>query len=811
MSAEEQTVIPPEGSVEGGGGGGAGKGGDVHLLKDAGAPKNTKSPMRMIYDQMAKLFNNGTNDIFQMEFPARLLEKGNYQYGGSDTINAQQLKPPAVVEAEFRLSNDMYDISSLVGGANGSKLSERYREVLFSMVPFFTREDNSNNALLRTDQERIQAWLEEKVENFNPPSSDLLKGLPDGMFKDKVPTKYDDNLNPETKALQDLETHPDIPRVDLYQKLLDVYNAEKFRWVQFKNDARPKDFSNQTDVDNYDRMLSTYAPVIDAKLEALWTVLLIRGQYHRVRQYIGYVDVETASEALQRAKENLRASVARSIDDTEDIYPVVFTPANWAKYLSTNFKPEDLLSDIGILRNSLYDAEKNRATLLSRKNTLLAGKQDISKLQNAEEVARRALYQAQHDMVKDYGDTASKIIQLYFEVAGSKAKYAAEAIKNLGDNNRLELNANLSEKALLPISTDQFKKLCEAQANCLTRQLTLDNAAEAYGRAQLAAAQAISQDGSKLIIQLSEQIDSLTMDIEYYKKILGTADNPLSKPITPAKDAGAPDNTPIPSGDAAKPSINPENIQLPTQTDGASVWQEIVLTYTKGENTSEDMSTASVSHENWRTGLWFWSSGGSSDTTSAEGKKTHSTSNTDIKIAFRAMKVSITRPWLDAGLLAQTANYFRSGEAKISGGSPAGIKESLMTPGSTSNEDKLLPSFPTGFIVVKDIHIILSSTETYDESTIKDIQSSSQSGGGFLCFSTSKSSNSSEHRESAVVQHEGTNLSIKIPAPQIIGWICELTPEDHSHESYSALPPKEFESPVKPNTDKPVVGRSHPV
>ncbi|KAK6516016.1 hypothetical protein TWF281_004606 [Arthrobotrys megalospora] len=153
----------------------------------------------------------------------------------------------------------------------------------------------------------------------------------------------------------------------------------------------------------------------------------------------------------------------------------------------------------------------------------------------------------------------------------------------MGEKNRLELNANLSEKALLPVSKEQFKKLCEAQANCLNRQVALDNAAEALGRAQLAAAQAIGQDGTKLIIQLTEQIDSLTMDIEYYKKILAASENPLSKPITPAKDVNGEENTPIESSDNKPRTINPADMRLPAQTDGASIWQEIVLTYGRGE------------------------------------------------------------------------------------------------------------------------------------------------------------------------------------------------------------------------------------
>lgn len=53
--------------------------------------------------------------------PARLLDKGTYEYTGSDTIDAQQIKPQTVAEAEFRLSDDMYPLSNLMGGPNGSK------------------------------------------------------------------------------------------------------------------------------------------------------------------------------------------------------------------------------------------------------------------------------------------------------------------------------------------------------------------------------------------------------------------------------------------------------------------------------------------------------------------------------------------------------------------------------------------------------------------------------------------------------------------------------------------------------------------
>ena len=87
-------------------------------------PQLKKLPVVQIYEQLRDLFGNGQTEIFQMEFPARLLEQGNYDYVDSDSLNAQQIKPPAVMEAEFRLTDDMFSISNIVGGPNGGKVGK---------------------------------------------------------------------------------------------------------------------------------------------------------------------------------------------------------------------------------------------------------------------------------------------------------------------------------------------------------------------------------------------------------------------------------------------------------------------------------------------------------------------------------------------------------------------------------------------------------------------------------------------------------------------------------------------------------------
>ena len=87
-------------------------------------------------------------------------------------------------------------------------------------------------------------------------------------------------------------------------------------------------------------------------LEATWlteSTRIITGDLDRKLQSI---------EILQRVTENLRASVTRSIDDTEDVYPVIFSLPNWTKHLSANFKPQYLLSDMSIIRDQPFQSEK---------------------------------------------------------------------------------------------------------------------------------------------------------------------------------------------------------------------------------------------------------------------------------------------------------------------------------------------------------------------------------------------------------------------------------------------------------------------
>lgn len=628
------------------------------------------------------------------------------------------------------------------------------------------------------------------MDNWTPPKHDILEDIPDD-YEEHKPEHPTPLLKPD-EGEGDRST---LPRVDLYQKLMDAYEADRFRWATFKAKARPKDMAKASPsaIDDYNRMLANYAPIVDKKLEALWTMLLVRGQYHRVRRFIGFVDVESAPESLQRAKESLRASVMRSIDDSEDIYPVYFTPATWASKLSTAFKPEDLLSSETVVRDQMFSKEKERSQLLTKRNQVKASQQDVKPLEDAEIAARNTYLESRDKMIAGYSDTAVQLIKMYFDAKLQNARNEESLLTDLGD--KKEIDDIMTLGAQPPLKDEQWKELKTMQYTCIQNQTALQRASEAVARAQLGAASARGGDATSYLYELDERIASLTIDIDYLSQILEKSANAtlvkLTKPGKPGED-------PL---DDATIHVVPTKASLVPQEGDASIWQEVCKGLEKSSSYTTTMAAAHASHLDWSVNLFFGSASGSSNESGGSSLDRHQSSNTKIDIAFRCMKVVMNRPWFNAGVLGRTQEYYRNFRTPITAGSPDALKAAFLQPDPvqgpaattlTNASKAILPAYPVAFIVVKDVHIVLTSDSNFQDSEVADIQKSMSAGGGLLCFSCAKSESSTEHRTAASVAHDGSTLSIKIPAPQIIGWIQQLTPQDMCQQSYGPIDQKEF-------------------
>ncbi|KAK5652704.1 hypothetical protein OQA88_10298 [Cercophora sp. LCS_1] len=651
------------------------------------------APIQQVFERLKGHFATGSSEVFQIEWPARALDKGTYDYEGSDTINAQQVKPQSVIDAEFRLGDDMITLGNVASGPNGSRLSSLYSDVLYNLVPT-TTEQNVNLDNIHADQEKITAWLLDEVADWEPPREDILADIPAAFDKHKPPVPA--AADPDSKKSPGEDDFMITPvqtttRIDLYQKILDVYESQRFRWATFKIIARPANMLTATavEIDNYNRMLATYAPIVDARLEGLWTLLIVRGQYHRVRYFLGPVDVATASEALLKAKENLRASMMRSIDDSEDTYPVQFTPSSWAKSLSTAFKPKDLLYSEDVLREDLLSKQKERAALLLKLGYLKAAQEDVKELERKEAEARDAFFKTRNEMLEGYSDAAIDTIQLFFDI---KARNSAKGmgIQVAEEIEEGELNKALETWNQKPLTDDQYKKLKSLQATSVKNQAALQASSEALAKAQVAAAMGRGSDAATIIASLNERIQSLTFDIDYMMKIMGASDNPLGVPVTvpdpdasspppppPGGDGDAPPPPPPPPppggapapGTASKtktlkaapklpPHVVPDKPRLPPQEDSASTWQEVVWTLDSSRTYKDTMASAAQSHVDWAVDFFFGSASGSEDHSAAHNSASSLALNIEIKIGFRCMKVVIDRPY--ASILRRTRDYYRT-------------------------------------------------------------------------------------------------------------------------------------------------------
>ena len=437
--------------------------------------------------------------------------------------------------------------------------------------------------------------------------------------------------------------------------------------------------------------------------------------------------------------------------------------------------------------NLLLQAERERAMLIDRRNSILAAKNIIGDLEQAVIAAREALADAQlrlHSTGCD--DAVLKLVQLYLDAATKDSKDRAGDMKKVDSKKYEEVNNSLAAQNLPPLTETQFQQLVDMHAACLEKQAGLSTAVAAHARAQLASELANSE-GTQLQQQLMEQIDSITLDIESYNRVLKTAKNP------PPEDATHTEGTAVtrPKGTAV-----PDHVILPglDEKEGASVWQEIFLTYTANEEAESSLSATSLSHTDWRFGLFFTSAGGSMETPTSTALETYTAKNTSIKLGFRAMRVSIQRPWMNAALLGQTKDFYRTGDSDtpISAGDPVEVKKQLDENRFGNTQNALLPSWATGFVVAKDIHILMESTENFSSQFVSSIQAAAHSGGGFLCFSAARGDGSAGPREAAAVSSTGKTLSIKIPTPQILGWISELAPQDFSIPAGGKLPEDEF-------------------
>ncbi|KAF5586739.1 uncharacterized protein FSUBG_12030 [Fusarium subglutinans] len=146
-----------------------------------------------IYDALRHKFDAGDKTLFQMQVPTQPLQRSELHYDGSDSDSARMIKPSSVAEAEFRLTDGMLELSNIVGGPNGSKLSETYDQVLSGLI---SADQDANpdqaNETLQQAREDLRSCVNRNMDDtediypVNLAPSDWAKSLRDPWQQDNA-------------------------------------------------------------------------------------------------------------------------------------------------------------------------------------------------------------------------------------------------------------------------------------------------------------------------------------------------------------------------------------------------------------------------------------------------------------------------------------------------------------------------------------------------------------------------------------------------------------------------------------------------
>ena len=704
--------------------------------------------MNLIYNHVNKLLGAGSQ-LFAMEFPARPLNTRDYEYNTDDCYSTLT-KPYTVQEREFLLSDQLYDLSPVVQGTNGERLSTVFNTVINNYVPRLEALKSFVN-----DQKNLRGWL-------LAPVTDEVRG--------------------ERKTMS---------RMAMARELYDEFLERRNEWYSTKNRVY-EEYRARDDLDGYANWLSSEGLVQEEQISNFYNDAVVRGHYHEVLTLLGFLNVSSPSEALENTKQKMRSSLRRSLDGSTDVYPVQFQPSDWFKSLRPNLSPKDLTMAAESLAAD-YRAKQRRLrglkAQLAEQTAIEIPAEEQERLKTEVENRRQQLSQSQQALLSQYGSGALSAVKAVIGIYKNernpyaKAQEVIDKARSAKDKQKLDLTESRVCDLLEDIADDVVKSIIQS---CQAQDAVLQDI-NRLNEARMACSEAKVRDMTLQKQRIEEQIQTVQADLDFLTPLVtGT--------IAAASTEGAAD------ADAA----------LLTASDEAQDenFMDVIIKSDESGSFSSNSTSSSSSQSSWSLGGWFWSGGGSRSTQNAAEAQKKMELNKKLEIGFRVKKVSIGRGgWFNPTIFKLSDNYYRLADIRVSKGltktdvhkassagmnSAAQLNELVTYEAEVNGEHKklsyVLPSFPTGFVIAKDITIRIQCDKTSAESSRKYMEQSDARGGGIFGFRANSGSSSKSQSESAYFGSTSNFFYIRIPGPQILGWFLELTPADNA-SPYQKLDP----------------------
>ncbi len=780
--------------------------------------------MTLIYNKINDMIGAG-NQLFSMQFPAQPLNPNLYRYDTKDR-NSVLTKPFTIAEAEFRLADQLFDISPITAGSNGEKLSIVYSTAINNYIPKL-----DYLAPFIRDRAGLGHWLLENTDE-----------------KD--------------------ENDEFLTRIELCKKLYQEYLIAKNDWNEEKNKKFDELKNKEGGIDEYAKWQSSYGMVKTEQLNNLYNDVVISGHFHEVLTILGYLNASSIAEELELGKQKMRNSARLSLDESLTVYPVQFSPNNWFKALSPNLNPTDLTMAKESIRDIYLDKQKELLRAkgdLQKAELISSSPEDVKNAQIAVDSAKKAVSDAEGALIKQYGDGIVGIAKIYVNTFGAGAalntakavslgadpsqKYIdklKDAVKGIGETqeaqntlttaignlsyamaNKSEVESKewtLNKEAMrqrvneLEIDVNYYADLLSGVTKVAIQQTRIEITRKSFANQILTYQIGVSDSitGGSFTVKIGTTVsDTITIPIDSGKidfNALQTTLNSIINGKWAGSTATAIDSTNSPGyyiiiiklnddkelefsidEQALLPTVEvkePDTLAKELTVEEAEIqgmFTDILLKISDSSDKTSSTSSSQASTSKWGVSLWFASASGSSSQSSANYQQRSDFFSQEMEIGFRVAKVAFDRGgWFNPQIFKMSYAFTRLADMLVSPGKTVDdIKGKSQTELSAMFKDEkghgyILPAFPVAMAIVKDVTIKVKKTKTSSAAAKSVVESTSASSGGFLCFSVSSSSSSKKTSESVMHGSHEEYYYIRIPGPQVIGYFLQMVPQDNA-------------------------------
>lgn len=715
------------------------------LLLAAG--EQASSPTDKLYEKFASVFgNDNPQQLFSLVWPGTVLDYDPYQLpeGKSGT-------PDTLVQiAQSVLFDQFYPIAPITQ-PDGTRVSDRYRQALetFGPVP---------NERLLDLQRVIRSRLDQKVE-------------------------VDINGVQTTVTL-----------LEKFSILQERWIEKKQAWAKLKSDEYER-LKTNGDADWWDRYVTWYENNAEGYVDAInaaYNRMLADFPLSEFEDALAILDTHDAA-ALLRAKQDMRNAATPIPPEVGSFfYNTRATPSDWGYALKPSTTFTDLLAAPDALQRYQDLCIEQLTQQIYAFNALLSqipaspDKEAIAQALTDFNSAREAYYIATSDLIKNYTDNTVLAVKTYLQY-----KQGSDAQKTTGANDLIaKLNTQNKgngkplvakpgtpnwEEVAEAVGAAQ-KKLVDDTGSMVSKGQRLADAATKYLKSGAGAG--LREMIEPILAKLNAQLETLLSSSKNFNASAGRA-IVLNGDGVASLAAGTPDTPEFAS--VADAVINRR-------------WSPITLTVTQNDMAAESNTSTSFSQTNWNVDLFFGSAGGQSTEASQKFAADYMENGSEIQIGMLATKVLIERPWMHPEVFALTKQYFKALDTVVTTPPDASMTKGTLLArllgGETTRENatancqrlagNTLPGYPVALLLVKDVTIKLKIKAAATKALQEHSERNVSNGGGFLCFSVSRTEASSADRKATTSYAMGGDYVFRIPSPQIIGVWNQILPSDQS-------------------------------